>query len=86
MNLSENTDPIMLRNLNEKLKYFGSQGLRTLMLAEREIDKQVYENWSERYRKARSISENKDLEIERLQDEMETDLVILGATAIEDKL
>lgn len=24
MNLSENTDATMLRNLNEKLKYFGS--------------------------------------------------------------
>lgn len=39
MNLSENTDPSMLRNLNQKLKDFGSQGLRTLMLAEREISK-----------------------------------------------
>ncbi|KAL4432773.1 hypothetical protein ABPG74_011594 [Tetrahymena malaccensis] len=86
MNLSENTDPIMLRNLNEKLKYFGSQGLRTLMLAERQIDKQAYEIWSEKYLKARSQTENKELEIEKLQDEMETELEILGATAIEDKL
>jgi len=56
------------------------------MLAEREIDESTYIDWSERYRKARMLSEGKDFEIERLQDEMETELVILGATAIEDKL
>lgn len=33
--LSDTTDPSTLRSLNEKLKHLGSQGLRTLMLAER---------------------------------------------------
>jgi len=56
------------------------------MLAEKQIDENTYLEWNERYKKARVLSDGKELEIERLQDEMETELVVLGATAIEDKL
>lgn len=42
------------------------------MLAEREIATSLYMDWSDRYRRAKLLSEGKEQEIERLQDEMET--------------
>ena len=45
-----------------------------------------YEAWDRRYREALSELENRDAEISRVSGEIEHDLILLGATAIEDKL
>ncbi|EGR32840.1 phospholipid-translocating p-type flippase family protein, putative [Ichthyophthirius multifiliis] len=83
---SQETDQQMLQNLNQKLSQFGAQGLRTLMLAEKEIDEQYYFNWLKKYNQAQNFLFDKDTDLDQLQSEMEKDLKILGATAIEDKL
>ncbi|EGR30447.1 phospholipid-translocating p-type flippase family protein, putative [Ichthyophthirius multifiliis] len=84
---SSQSDELMIRNLNEHLIQFGNKGLRTLMLAERELTEEYFEKWNSKYQNiVDSLDLEKEFKIEKLQDEMEQDLNILGATAIEDKL
>ncbi|EQC34176.1 hypothetical protein SDRG_08383 [Saprolegnia diclina VS20] len=77
----------------EHMEMFASEGLRTLVIASAPIDEAFYAEWSVKYRGAcndmREIERRREGEpnaIDLLMEEMETDLEILGATAIEDKL
>lgn len=45
-----------------------------------------YEAWAERYHEASVSLEDREEKIERISDELEQDLRLLGATAIEDRL
>ena len=45
-----------------------------------------YEDWSHRYHEATVAMENREEQIEAVSGELEKDLRLLGATAIEDKL
>ncbi|ODV81057.1 phospholipid-translocating P-type ATPase [Suhomyces tanzawaensis NRRL Y-17324] len=69
------------------LEDYAKEGLRTLCIAQRELDPKVYHDWSRRYKDAHaSIDDSRDEIIERLAEEIETDLILLGGTAIEDRL
>ncbi|KAF9246334.1 hypothetical protein BU15DRAFT_85102 [Melanogaster broomeanus] len=74
------------RTTEEHLDEFANAGLRTLTLAYRVIAEDEYEAWSERYHEATVALEDRETAIEAACDEMERDLRILGATAIEDRL
>ncbi|KAG6843812.1 hypothetical protein H0H87_000218 [Tephrocybe sp. NHM501043] len=65
---------------------FASEGLRTLTLAYKVIPEAEYEAWSERYHAATVAMDDRDEKIEAVSDELEQDLRLLGATAIEDRL
>jgi phospholipid-translocating ATPase len=70
-----------------QLESFAAEGLRTLCLAYRKLDRSQLEAWSFKYNQALSqLGEGREDLIESVQDELEHDLVFLGATAIEDKL
>lgn len=56
------------------------------MLAVRKVDAKFYSRWSKEYEAARSLLEGKQQRMEELHDEIEKDLQIIGATAIEDRL
>ena len=45
-----------------------------------------YEEWNHRYQEATVAVENRDRQIEGVSAEIESDLRLLGATAIEDRL
>lgn len=45
-----------------------------------------YEAWSHRYHDATVAIEDRETQIEKVSDELEWDLRLLGATAIEDRL
>jgi phospholipid-translocating ATPase len=45
-----------------------------------------YEEWSHRYHEATVALDDREDQIEKVSDEMERGLKLLGATAIEDKL
>ncbi|KAK0464027.1 phospholipid-translocating ATPase [Armillaria novae-zelandiae] len=68
------------------LSEFASGGLRTLALAYKVIDKDEYAAWSERYHEATVAIDNREALIEIVSDDLEHDLRLLGATAIEDSL
>nr|GMD33737.1 probable phospholipid-transporting ATPase 4 [Ipomoea batatas] len=71
------------KHLNE----YGEAGLRTLALAYRKLDEAEYSAWNEEFTRAKtSLGSDREGMLERLSDMMERDLILVGATAVEDKL
>lgn len=70
----------------QHLNDFASEGLRTLMYAYRYIDESAYGEWKCAYHEASTSLVDRQEKIERVGDEIETQLELVGATAIEDKL
>ncbi|CAX42839.1 aminophospholipid translocase (flippase), putative [Candida dubliniensis CD36] len=86
LNPSENPNELV-RKTALYLEDFANEGLRTLCIASKVLDPQVYENWNRRYREASSsISDDRETLMGQLEEEIEQDLVMLGGTAIEDRL
>lgn len=65
---------------------FANQGLRTLCIAYRVLDEDEFLVWQRTYDAATAATENREEEVEKAASSIERDLVLLGATALEDKL
>ncbi|KAK6914736.1 P-type ATPase, N-terminal [Dillenia turbinata] len=71
------------KHLNE----YGEAGLRTLALAYRKLEESEYVAWNNEFLKAKtSIGADRDTMLEQVADMIEKDLILVGATAVEDKL
>ncbi|XP_062232932.1 putative phospholipid-transporting ATPase 9 isoform X2 [Phragmites australis] len=71
------------RHINE----YADSGLRTLVLAYRVLEEKEYKEFNEKFNTAKtSVSADRDEQIEVAADSIERDLLLLGATAVEDKL
>uniref|UniRef100_A0A663MA70 Phospholipid-transporting ATPase n=1 Tax=Athene cunicularia TaxID=194338 RepID=A0A663MA70_ATHCN len=70
----------------DHLNEYAGEGLRTLVLAYKDLEESYYKDWSERLHRAGSATEAREDRLARLYDEVEHDMMLLGATAIEDKL
>ncbi|KAK6116483.1 hypothetical protein DH2020_049776 [Rehmannia glutinosa] len=74
------------RTTREHLEQFGASGLRTLCLAYRNLSPDVYENWNEKYIQAKSALRDREKKLDEIAELIEKDLILIGCTAIEDKL
>ncbi|KAM3609516.1 uncharacterized protein V6R79_016184 [Siganus canaliculatus] len=70
----------------QHLSEFAGEGLRTLALAYKDLDEEDFEVWMKKFLFSSTIIENREDQLAALYEEMEQDLKLLGATAIEDKL
>ncbi|XP_048875352.1 phospholipid-transporting ATPase ID isoform X1 [Brienomyrus brachyistius] len=70
----------------EHLNEFAGEGLRTLVLAHKELDEAYFQGWKARHHEASTALEDREEKLDELYEEIEKDLLLLGATAIEDKL
>ncbi|CAN0906826.1 Probable phospholipid-transporting ATPase 4 [Linum grandiflorum] len=69
------------------LNDYGEAGLRTLVLAYKKLDETEYNAWNNEFVKAKtSIGADREVMLERVADIMEKDFILVGATAVEDKL
>ncbi|CAJ0628288.1 3146_t:CDS:10 [Entrophospora sp. SA101] len=68
------------------LQHFANEGLRTLCLAYRIIPDEEYAEWSLKYAEAAASIDNREEKIEQACELIEHSLVLMGGTAIEDKL
>ncbi|CAO3573025.1 unnamed protein product [Mortierella alpina] len=85
--LSHDTKDDVLRDQTEQdIEAFSNMGLRTLTLAQRILDQQTYDAWAEKYAAAGKALEDRAKKLDQVAEEIEKDLTLLGATAIEDKL
>ncbi|NWS83912.1 AT8B3 ATPase, partial [Toxostoma redivivum] len=76
-----------IESLTERaLDRFAEETLRTLCVASREVSEAEFRAWSRRHREAAVLLQDRAQELDRLYEEMEQNLQLLGATAIEDKL
>nr|CAG4636771.1 EOG090X00X3 [Ceriodaphnia reticulata] len=68
------------------LESFAREGLRTLCCAVAEIPHDIYEEWKHTYHRASTSMQNREEKLSDAANLIENNLVLLGATAIEDKL
>ncbi|XP_013882065.1 phospholipid-transporting ATPase IC [Austrofundulus limnaeus] len=68
------------------LDVFANETLRTLCLCYKDIGASEYEAWSRKYKDAQLNMMDRDAALDRVYEEIETNLMMIGATAIEDKL
>ncbi|KAL8035266.1 hypothetical protein ABFX02_12G086200 [Erythranthe guttata] len=96
--LCKGADSVMFERLAKNGRYFEEEtvehvneyadaGLRTLILAYRELSENEYRTFDEKFTEAKnSISADRETLIDDVTEEVEKDLILLGATAVEDKL
>ncbi|KAK4399890.1 putative phospholipid-transporting ATPase 9 [Sesamum angolense] len=96
--LSKGADSVMFERLakngreyeeetREHVHEYADAGLRTLILAYRELSEEEYKVFNEKFSEAKnSVSADREALIDDLTEEIEQDLILLGATAVEDKL
>ena len=65
---------------------FASEGLRTLVLGTKDLTEREFEEWKSAHHEAAIALENREEKLDKVYNEIEKDLELLGATAIEDKL
>eukprot|EP01138_Halocafeteria_seosinensis_P008155 gb/GECG01008335.1/.p1 GENE.gb/GECG01008335.1/~~gb/GECG01008335.1/.p1 ORF type:complete len:1457 (+),score=160.21 gb/GECG01008335.1/:1-4371(+) len=73
-------------SLPSHLHEFASEGLRTLVIAKKELSASELHTWQKRYDEASSLSSGRDEALFNLADEYEQGLELVGASGIEDKL
>ncbi|KAJ8774916.1 hypothetical protein K2173_019920 [Erythroxylum novogranatense] len=96
--LSKGADSVMFERLSkdgqnleaktrEHIKRYAEAGLRTLVVAYRELGEEEYRAWEAEFMKAKTaVTADRDVMVDALADKIERDLFLLGATAVEDKL
>jgi magnesium-transporting ATPase (P-type) len=83
--LNQQTSQFIDETYNYVTQY-ANEGLRTLILAQKKINRNEYEAWALRYNEALNKVNNRDEELELVSARMESGMELVGATAIEDKL
>uniref|UniRef100_A0A3B3CKK2 Phospholipid-transporting ATPase n=1 Tax=Oryzias melastigma TaxID=30732 RepID=A0A3B3CKK2_ORYME len=73
---------VTTKHLNE----YAGDGLRTLVLAYKDLDGSYLEEWRKRHHDASIAMEGREERLDELYEEIEKEMTLLGATAVEDKL
>ncbi|PWV12738.1 putative phospholipid-transporting ATPase 1-like protein [Trypanosoma cruzi] len=72
--------------LSQSLLDMAEHGLRTLLIATRDLTSEMFSEWNTRFLAAGKVLVRRNEAVDRLCGEIEQELRLLGATAIEDKL
>uniref|UniRef100_A0A0N5BVR4 Phospholipid-transporting ATPase n=1 Tax=Strongyloides papillosus TaxID=174720 RepID=A0A0N5BVR4_STREA len=84
--LSNKTTKEDLDNLNNYLSEYANKGYRTLCFAKRDLDEEYYNIWKDKFHKASISLENRQQKLDEVSEEIESNLTLVGVSAIEDKL
>uniref|UniRef100_A0A5B6ZKJ8 Phospholipid-transporting ATPase n=1 Tax=Davidia involucrata TaxID=16924 RepID=A0A5B6ZKJ8_DAVIN len=96
--LCKGADSVMFERLSKKGREFEEEtrehvneyadaGLRTLILAYRELSEEEFKEFNEKFMEAKNtVSADQETMIDEVTEKIEEDLILLGATAVEDKL
>lgn len=84
--LSQIDDETLRDQTERDIEAFSNMGLRTLTLAQRILDQDTYNQWAAKYAEAGKALDDRAKKMDQVAEEIERDLTLLGATAIEDKL
>ncbi|GAB6028351.1 hypothetical protein CHUAL_002521 [Chamberlinius hualienensis] len=70
----------------DHLNKFAGEGLRTLCIAMKDLDESYFNQWKNRHYEASLSLEDREKKLDDVYEEIEQNLILIGATAIEDKL
>mmetsp|Transcript_3683 Transcript_3683/g.9267 ORF Transcript_3683/g.9267 Transcript_3683/m.9267 type:complete len:1125 (-) Transcript_3683:205-3579(-) len=76
----------MQQQMLTTLSTYATEGLRTLVLAKRELTEEQWSEWNAEHKAATTALEDREGALEAAAELIEKDMIIVGATAIEDKL
>eukprot|EP00878_Enallax_costatus_P038584 GHUV01043932.1.p1 GENE.GHUV01043932.1~~GHUV01043932.1.p1 ORF type:complete len:131 (-),score=0.70 GHUV01043932.1:235-627(-) len=76
----------LLASTSAHLNEMSKAGYRTLVVASKALQQQDYDAWASRYKEACASLVDRNGRVAAVCEEIERDLVLLGATAVEDKL
>uniref|UniRef100_A0A8C9Q6N6 Phospholipid-transporting ATPase n=1 Tax=Spermophilus dauricus TaxID=99837 RepID=A0A8C9Q6N6_SPEDA len=79
-------DSLFVEDTLKHLEIFATEGLRTLCIAYTDLTETEYQDWLQEYKKASAISQNRIQRLEECYEIIEKEFLLLGATAIEDRL
>uniref|UniRef100_A0A4W6DPB6 Phospholipid-transporting ATPase n=1 Tax=Lates calcarifer TaxID=8187 RepID=A0A4W6DPB6_LATCA len=68
------------------LEQFATEGLRTLCFAYVDLEEDAYQEWLKEYNQASTVLKDRAQKLEECYELLEKNLMLLGATAIEDRL
>uniref|UniRef100_UPI003AAAC7FA phospholipid-transporting ATPase IC-like n=1 Tax=Centroberyx gerrardi TaxID=166262 RepID=UPI003AAAC7FA len=68
------------------LDIFANETLRTLCLCYRDIGRQEFDAWEKKHKEAALTLGDREAALDRVYELIENNLLLIGATAIEDKL
>ncbi|KAJ5542690.1 hypothetical protein N7461_008693 [Penicillium sp. DV-2018c] len=74
------------RQTAEHLEEFAREGLRTLCVAHRVLSEEEYRSWVKDHDIAAAALTDREEKLEKVSSEIEQDLMLIGGTAIEDRL
>uniref|UniRef100_A0AAQ5Z6Z7 Phospholipid-transporting ATPase n=1 Tax=Amphiprion ocellaris TaxID=80972 RepID=A0AAQ5Z6Z7_AMPOC len=85
--LLDRLHPFLFKKKNQtNPNLYAADGLRTLALAYRDLSEDEWESWSESHRFADKATDCREDRLAAAYEQIEQDMMLLGATAIEDKL
>lgn len=84
--LAPDHDPKLKEDTAKDMETFANGGLRTLCIAYRYLSEEEYLNWGRVHDEASAAIKDREEEIDKANEMIEHSLLILGATALEDKL
>eukprot|EP00051_Salpingoeca_urceolata_P001512 m.41507 g.41507 ORF g.41507 m.41507 type:complete len:1180 (+) comp11464_c0_seq3:141-3680(+) len=84
--LSDQSKEEDLPPVEDHLHEFAKDGLRTLVIAKRELTEEWYDEWTQKMHGAETSLEEREEKIAEVALLVERDLKLVGASAIEDKL
>ena len=82
----ENTTNSVLTTTKRHIDMFAAEGLRTLAVAVKTLSPMDYEDFKESFTKASQALENREEKIREVYEDMESELELIGAIGVEDKL
>jgi magnesium-transporting ATPase (P-type) len=85
-NLDQSIEHPYLTETNEQLRKFSTLGYRTLVFAFKYLTQQEYIFYLKQYQKVMMSYQNRKEKMQEFCELVETNLVLLGMTAVEDSL
>ncbi|XP_060047702.1 phospholipid-transporting ATPase IB-like isoform X2 [Erinaceus europaeus] len=82
--LSENS--LFMQETLVHMEHFAKEGLRTLCIAYADLKELEYQEWLMKYKRASTVMLDRTENLEECYDSIEKEFLLLGATAIEDRL
>ncbi|MBZ3872187.1 Phospholipid-transporting ATPase IB [Sciurus carolinensis] len=79
-------DSLFVEDTLKHLEYFATEGLRTLCVAYTDLTEKEYQDWLEKYQRASAVLQDRIQKLEECYEIIEKEFLLLGATAIEDRL
>jgi len=72
--------------IKESAEELAMDGLRTLVITQKELSEEEYQNWEQKYNEARLSMEDREKKIQKVIHELEKNMYLLGISGVEDKL